>query len=91
MVSDYFTVYVLFSFENNTLYTGFTSNIIKRYHDHNFNNTAGYTIKYRPWVVLYSEIYTVKKDALIREKYLKTGVGRDFIKNIIFPKYSILW
>ena len=88
---EYYTVYVLYSFENTIFYTGFTTNIIKRFHDHNHNNITGFTVKNRPWVVFYTEIYTSKKEAMAREKYLKTGVGRDFIKKKIFSIYSILW
>ena len=88
---DCFTVYVMFSSKNGTFYTGFTTNLIKRFHDHNFNNTSGYTVKYRPWIVLYTEIYYSKGEAMSREKFLKTGVGRDFIKKTVFPTYSILW
>jgi putative endonuclease len=88
---DCFTVYVLYSSKSSTLYTGFTSNLIKRFHDHNFNNTSGYTVKYRPWKVLYTEVYFSKNEAKLREKYLKTGAGRDFIKKNVFPIYSDLW
>ena len=87
---DCFTVYVLLSIKNGTLCTGFTSNLIKRFHDHNFNNKSGYTVKHRPWIVLYTEIYLSKKEAITREKYLKSGAGRDFIKKNVFPNYSIL-
>ena len=87
----YFTVYILYSFEHNIFYTGYTTNLIQRFRDHNFNNYKSFTSRHRPWVVLYTECFFTRSEALAREKYLKTGVGREFIKNIIFPKYSILW
>jgi putative endonuclease len=88
---DCFTVYILYSFENKIFYTGYTSDLMKRFRDHNVNNYKSFTSKHRPWVVLYTECYFTKSEAMAREKYLKTGMGREFIKNIIFPKYSILW
>ena len=84
MHSDIFTVYVLFSFQNNMFYTGFTSDLVKRFHDHNVNNIDGFTRKHRPWIVLYTECFATKSEAMAREKYLKTGIGREFIKNTIF-------
>jgi putative endonuclease len=91
MNNDIYTVYVIFSFKNNIFYTGYTSNLVKRFNDHNYNNISGFTVKYRPWVVLYSEIFYTKSDALSREKYLKSGVGREFIRTSVFPIYSLLW
>ena len=91
MKLDCFTVYVLYSFENEIFYTGYTSDLVKRFHDHNTHNTNGFTVKYRPWIVLYTEIFTTKSSAISREKELKSGVGREYIKKIVFPKYKNLW
>ncbi|MBP6237116.1 MAG: GIY-YIG nuclease family protein [Saprospiraceae bacterium] len=49
--------------KSNIFYTGFTSNLIKRFHDHNSFNLTGFTVKHRPWIVFYTEIniYPEKK------------------------------
>ena len=78
-----FVVYILFSDKHNKTYVGFTSNLIERYKSHNVLGTKGYTIKFRPWKVIHVEFYSTKKDALLREKYLKTGKGREFIKSVL--------
>ena len=80
---DEFVVYILFSKDYNKTYVGFTSNLIERFKSHNFLSTKGYTIKFRPWKVIHVEFFTTKSEALTREKILKTGKGRDFIKEII--------
>ncbi len=80
---DEFVVYILYSEKFNKNYTGFTSNLIERFKSHNFLATKGYTIKFRPWKVVYVEFFKTKSEAMQREKYLKTGVGREFIKNLI--------
>ena len=80
---DEFVVYLLYSENFNKTYTGFTSNLIERFKSHNFLGTKGYTLKFRPWKVVYVEFYNSKSDAMNREKYLKSGVGREFIQNII--------
>ncbi|WP_343587374.1 GIY-YIG nuclease family protein [Flavobacterium sp.] len=80
---DEFVVYILYSEKFKKTYTGFTSNLIERFKSHNFLETKGYTPKYRPWAVIYVEFFNSKSEAMKREKYLKTGIGREFIKNLI--------
>lgn len=65
-----------------------TSDLITRFHFHNQKSTKGYTIRYRPWIVIYVEFFKTKKDALAREKELKSGKGRDWIKKYILPFYK---
>ena len=77
-----FVVYILYSQKHDTTYTGFTSDLISRFKSHNEMATKGYTIKFRPWKVIHLDFFTSKTEALKREKYLKTGVGREFIKKI---------
>jgi len=80
---DEFVVYILYSKKFNKNYTGFTSNLIARYKSHNFFGKKGFTLKFRPWEVVYVEFFYTKSDAVDREKYLKSGVGREFIQNLI--------
>ena len=78
-----FVVYILFSEDYGKTYVGFTSNLIERFKSHNYLSKKGYTIKFRPWQVIYVEFFTTKSEALKREKLLKSGKGREFIKEII--------
>ena len=78
-----FVVYILFSKDYDKTYVGFTSNLIERFKSHNYLSKKGYTIKFRPWKVIYVEFFTTKSEALKREKLLKSGKGREFIKEII--------
>ena len=48
---------------------------------HNFLSSKGWTIKFRPWRVIYVEFYYSKKEAMQKEKWFKSGVGRDWIRN----------
>jgi len=43
----------------------------------------GYTKKYRPWKVVYTEELNTKTEAMKREKQLKSAKGREFIWNLI--------
>ncbi len=80
-----YVVYVLFSNQYNKTYTGYTSNLIERFKSHNYIDNKGFTRKFRPWEVIYVEFFYSKSEAIKREKYLKSGVGREFVKNNI-PK-----
>lgn len=78
-----FTVYVLYSKDFNKIYIGFTSNIEQRLLSHNELGKKGWTIKFRPWHLIYQEQYDEKSDAMKREKQLKSATGRNFIWSII--------
>ncbi|MCL4167321.1 UNVERIFIED_CONTAM: hypothetical protein GTU68_004802 [Idotea baltica] len=38
---------------------------------------------FRPWVLIYSKVFTSRVEARDYEKYLKSGTGREFLKTII--------
>jgi putative endonuclease len=50
---------------------------------HNELGTKGYTLRYRPWRLIYTESFLLKLDAMKREKQLKSAKGREFIWNFI--------
>ena len=78
-----FTVYVLYSRKFKKIYVGFTSDLEARFKSHNELGTKGWTIKYRPWIILYQEEFDSKSEAMKRERELKSGRGREFIWSLI--------
>jgi putative endonuclease len=74
----YFT-YVLQSLMTNKFYYGSTQDLEKRLEVHN-SGLVNYTSKFMPWILVYSETFETRIEAMKREKYFKTGAGRDFIK-----------
>jgi len=78
-----YTVYVLYSKSADKLYIGFTSNLEQRLISHNFLAKKGYTVKYKPWKIIYTEEYKSKQEAMKREKGLKSSRGRAFIRENI--------
>jgi putative endonuclease len=75
-----FYVYILQSEKDTNLYTGFTENLKRRIRQH--NNGEVISTKYRrPFKIIYYEACLNMKDALHREKYLKTTYGKRYIKN----------
>ena len=76
-----FTVYVLYSAKFDKHYTGYTTDLLNRFRGHN-HFEKGWTARYRPWMVIYTEVYCVKSEAMGRERWLKSGVGRDFVRSL---------
>ena len=84
-----YTVYALYSPGSNKIYIGYSSDIVNRVDSHNFFQESGYTKRYRPWDVVHTEEFATKKEAMIREKQLKSAKGREFIWNIVKNKYNL--
>ncbi|MFQ6614700.1 MAG: GIY-YIG nuclease family protein [Fidelibacterota bacterium] len=78
-----YTVYALHSPKYDKIYIGFSSNLYQRLLSHNRKGKKGWTIKYRPWKLIYTESYLSKPEAKMREKQLKTARGRKFIRSLI--------
>jgi putative endonuclease len=76
-------VYALYSWKHNKIYIGYTSDLKQRLESHNLLATKGWTIKFRPWELIYKEQYNNKREALKREKQLKSAKGREFIWTIV--------
>lgn len=72
-------VYVLESLKDRGWYIGYTTNLKGRLHAHNSSRNRS-TIRRAPWKLIYCEAYLIKKDALGREKFLKSGNGREILK-----------
>ncbi len=60
-----------------------TSNLEERFKSHNELGKKGWTLKFRPWEILYTEEFADKSAALKREKQLKSGQGRNFIRSLV--------
>ena len=72
-------VYALYSKEYKKIYIGSSSDLANRIKSHNDPRNKGWTAKFKPWIVIYSEILQSKQKALYREKQLKSFKGREFI------------
>ncbi len=74
-----FYTYVLRSLKNASLYTGYTNDLRARVHEHN-SGLSEYTKKYLPYELIYYESCLDEGDARAREKQLKTGLGKRYLK-----------
>ncbi len=78
---EMYFVYVLYSDSKSIKYTGYTSDIELRLFQHNNGLLGKFTKGKGPWRIIYLEEVLTIEAALIREKYLKSGVGREFVKS----------
>ena len=78
-----FTVYVLYSPTFHKIYIGYTSDLNQRFKSHNELASKRWTIKFRPWEIVYPETLDTKQGAMKREKELKTAKGRQWIWQLI--------
>jgi putative endonuclease len=81
-----FYVYILFSELSGKTYTGYSQDPEQRLLSHNELSNKGWTISYRPWKIIHIEAFETKADAMKREKFLKSGKGREFVKQEILNR-----
>ena len=73
------TVYAIFDKCTRKIYVGLTNDINRRISEHK-RGQSKYTRKYTGIDLFYSEELENYKKARIREKYLKSGCGKEFLK-----------
>ena len=66
-----FYVYILCNKRNGTLYTGVTSDLIKRVYEHKSNLIDGFSKKYSIHDLVWYESHKTVEEAIIREKQIK--------------------
>jgi putative endonuclease len=72
-------VYVLRSMTDGGFYIGYSANLRKRFAQHVKGESFATSYR-RPWKLIYYEAYLNQADAVGRERYLKSGAGRRFVK-----------
>ena len=77
-----YAVYIIYSKKIDKYYIGFSSNVQERLCYHNWNS-KGFSNKGKPWVLVYSEPFNTKTEALLREKQLKNWKNRDRLEKLI--------
>ena len=73
-------VYVLESLKDSCFYTGFTCNLERRIQEHSQDLQLA-TKSRLPLRLVYYEWCLSKSDAIAREKYLKSGMGKKYVRN----------
>ena len=77
-----YTLYILHSKSFNRYYVGYTNDIARRLTEHN-RIKAKYTDVGIPWILVYTESFASKKEAMDREKFIKSRKSNNFILDLI--------
>jgi len=80
-MTESYTVYALKSLRDGRIYVGFTRDVEKRLREHNSGKTKS-TKGFRPWIIIYTEIAETRQNAREKEIYLKSGIGKEFLKSL---------
>jgi len=64
-------VYLVTNVKNNVLYTGVTSDLVKRIYEHRNKLADGFTSKYNVYKLVHYENFEDMENAIIREKQIK--------------------
>jgi len=83
-------VYVLESLVDKSWYIGYTPDDPYNRLDKHNSGTELYTKRKLPWKIIYYEAYLIQKDATGREKFLKRGAGRTYIKKQLSNYLNII-
>ena len=81
----YYT-YILKSKKDGKIYTGYTKNLRKRLNQHN-EGLSTYTKGKGPFSLIYYEACLLEDKARSRELYLKSGMGKRYLKNRLGASY----
>jgi putative endonuclease len=86
-------VYLLTNKHNNVLYTGVTTDLIRRIYQHKAKLVKGFTQKYNVDRLVYYEACTNIVDAIRREKQLKgwTRKRKNALINTLNPQWNDLY
>lgn len=79
IMKSYYT-HVLYSKRDHKWYTGYTGDLRKRLTEHTEGRVTS-TAHRRPLVLIYYEMCLNEEDARSRELYLKSGMGKRYLKN----------
>jgi len=85
----FYYVYVLQSKKDNSFYVGYTTDLVRRFKQHNDGESQA-TRPFRPYKLVYYESFIDRADAKHREVYLKSGYGRRTIRALLRRYLKIL-
>lgn len=83
----FYYVYILQSQKNQSFYIGYTSDLKKRFKQHNSGESQA-TKPFKPYKLIFYEAFLNRMDAKNREVYMKSGYGRKTI-NTLLNRYLI--
>ena len=86
-------VYILTNKNNNVVYTGVTSDLVKRVWQHREKLMEGFTKRYNCTKLIYFEMHSDMEAAILREKQIKAGSRKkkDQLVDVFNPEWRDLY
>lgn len=86
-------VYIMTNKYHTVLYTGVTNNIGRRVYEHREKLIKGFTLRYNINKLVYYEVFSDIRDAIVREKQIKGGSRKKKIDiiNTMNPEWRDLY
>ncbi|WP_234109692.1 GIY-YIG nuclease family protein [Chryseobacterium sp. R2A-55] len=79
-----FYIYILFSESSGIYYIGYTTDVSRRFLQHNEFSETSFTSKHRPWKLMAAfEVLGNESDAMKIERFIKKQKSSKFIRKII--------
>ena len=93
MKNKQYYVYIATNPRNSVLYTGITSDLVRRVWEHKTKLTSGFTSRYNISKLVYYEVFEDPLEAIKREKQIKAGSRAKKLKLIesVNPKFEDLY
>jgi len=80
------TLYILQSVESGKKYIGITNDLERRLHEHRSGRTKGGQLT-APFILIHTEKFSDYPSARTKEKFFKSGQGREWMKqNLSLPR-----
>ncbi len=83
-----YTFYVLQNHQGK-IYKGYTNDLSRRLVEHNNKYRKSYASKRGPWKLVYQEVFKDKTEVIKRERYFKSGRGREELKRILNNEQNV--
>lgn len=82
-----FYVYIISSKVRNYIYVGLSDNVKRRFLQHQKGSNKT-TKPYRPFSLVHVEDFSTRAEARKKEKYLKSGTGKEWIKSCLLKDHA---
>lgn len=78
-----YSVYIIYSEKCDRYYVGHSDDVERRVEEHNSGRGGKYTIRCKPWELVFIERYESRSLAVKRELEIKKKKSRKYIENLI--------
>lgn len=83
-----YKVFVLYSNRHDRLFVGYTESLTDYMITMNVMESDNPLYAFRPWTLIHMELFVGEEEALMREGFLKSVTGQDYIRREILPMFE---